>query len=249
MNARTPVFPSKTPNMGTTIFTVMSALATEHQAVNLGQGFPDFGCDPRLLQAVTDAMLAGHNQYPPMAGIPALREAISAKVEAEYGRRYDAGTEITITAGATQAILTAVLWSWTLVAIIDQRPAVAGAVARLVSRARRHRRRHRDGNRLAADITDIVVAFGEQHARRCIACRADQRHRLDGRCAGARRHQPAEKPVAVHEFRQCHGLLPLAVRERVVRVEGDGDVGELGALGDRQGLAAGTAFDRRRDGY
>jgi methionine transaminase len=104
-----PTLESKLPKVGTTIFTVMSALATERGAVNLGQGFPDFGCDPRLVQAVTRAMTDGHNQYPPMAGIPQLRQAISTKVEALYGARYDWNTEITVTAGATQAILTAVL--------------------------------------------------------------------------------------------------------------------------------------------
>ena len=106
---RTPAFPSRLPNVGTTIFTVMSALATQHQAVNLGQGFPDFGCDPALVDAVTAAMRQGLNQYPPMPGVPALREAIAAKIEALYGRHYDAGAEITVTAGATQAILTAIL--------------------------------------------------------------------------------------------------------------------------------------------
>ncbi len=105
----TPSLPTKLPKVGTTIFTVMSALATECQAVNLGQGFPDFDCDPALLDAVTAALRGGHNQYPPMTGLPVLREAIAAKVATLYGRRYDAGTEITITAGATQAILTAVL--------------------------------------------------------------------------------------------------------------------------------------------
>ncbi|GKS76792.1 pyridoxal phosphate-dependent aminotransferase [Acidovorax sp. SUPP950] len=106
---RTPAFPSKLPQVGTTIFTVMSALAAEHGAVNLGQGFPDFHCDPALIDAVDRAMRAGHNQYPPMAGVPALREAVAAKIEALHARRYDANTEITITAGATQAILTAIL--------------------------------------------------------------------------------------------------------------------------------------------
>jgi methionine aminotransferase len=106
---RTPPIQSKLPAVGTTIFTVMSALATEHGAVNLGQGFPDFECDPQLVQAVTDAMTRGLNQYPPMPGIPALREAVAAKIEASYGHRYDAGSEITITAGATQAIITAIL--------------------------------------------------------------------------------------------------------------------------------------------
>ena len=107
--ATTPSVESRLPQVGTTIFTVMSALAQEHGAVNLGQGFPDFDCDPRLLDAVDEAMRGGLNQYPPMAGVPALRERISAKMESIYGRRYDPASEITVTAGATQAILTAIL--------------------------------------------------------------------------------------------------------------------------------------------
>ncbi|MFY8104008.1 MAG: pyridoxal phosphate-dependent aminotransferase [Ramlibacter sp.] len=106
---RTPAVETKLPAVGTTIFTVMSAMATEYKAVNLGQGFPDFACDPKLVQGVTDAMVQGHNQYPPMTGVPVLREAISAKVETLYGRRYDPATEVTVTAGATQAIITAIL--------------------------------------------------------------------------------------------------------------------------------------------
>ena len=114
MNADTATYPtprlqSRLPQVGTTIFTVMSALAQQHGAVNLGQGFPDFDCDPKLLDAVDDAMRRGLNQYPPMTGVPALREAVAAKIEALYGRAYDPGSEITITAGATQAILTAIL--------------------------------------------------------------------------------------------------------------------------------------------
>lgn len=105
----TPTIESRLPAVGTTIFTVMSALAQEHGAVNLGQGFPDFDCDPKLLAAVDAAMRSGLNQYPLMAGVPALREAVASKIEALYGHRYDPGTEITITAGATQAILTAIL--------------------------------------------------------------------------------------------------------------------------------------------
>ncbi|MDB5896417.1 MAG: aminotransferase-like protein [Ramlibacter sp.] len=108
-NERTPPVGTKFPKMGLTIFTVMSALAAEKGAVNLGQGFPDFDCDPRLLDAVNDAMRKGLNQYPPMTGVPVLREAIAAKIEALYGRKYDASSEITVTAGATQAIITAVL--------------------------------------------------------------------------------------------------------------------------------------------
>ena len=100
---------SRLPQVGTTIFSVMSALAAKHGAVNLGQGFPDFDCDPSLIAAVSKAMTAGHNQYPPMSGWPALRAAIADKVESLYGHRYDADSEITVTAGATQAILTATL--------------------------------------------------------------------------------------------------------------------------------------------
>ena len=104
-----PAIASRLPNVGTTIFTVMSALATQKGAVNLGQGFPDFACDPRIVDAVSNAMRDGHNQYPPMAGAASLRLAISEKIERMYGRQYDAEREITVTAGATQAILTAIL--------------------------------------------------------------------------------------------------------------------------------------------
>lgn len=105
----TPILLSRLPKVGTTIFTVMSALATRTGAVNLGQGFPDFDCDPALPALVTEAMRAGLNQYPPMAGVPALRQAVAGKIERLYGHAYDPDTEITVTAGATQAILTAVL--------------------------------------------------------------------------------------------------------------------------------------------
>lgn len=113
MNAPTlpaaPAIDSKLPRVGTTIFTVMSGLAAEHQAVNLGQGFPDFDCDPRLVDAVTAAMKSGLNQYPPMPGLVSLRQAIAEKIARLYDRRYDVQSEITVTAGATQAILTAIL--------------------------------------------------------------------------------------------------------------------------------------------
>jgi methionine aminotransferase len=87
----------------------MSALAQKHNAVNLGQGFPDFDCDSSLIDAVSAAMQAGNNQYPPMAGVPALRDAVAKKIESVYGHCYDPNTEVTITAGATQAIITIVL--------------------------------------------------------------------------------------------------------------------------------------------
>ena len=113
MNASTPIaapsIESKLPRVGTTIFTVMSTLAAERGAVNLGQGFPDFDCDPRLVDAVTASMKAGLNQYPPMSGLASLRQAIADKVATLYGRRYHSDSEITVTAGATQAIFTAIL--------------------------------------------------------------------------------------------------------------------------------------------
>jgi len=98
--------PSKLPNVGTTIFAVMSQLAQEYGAINLGQGFPDFPIDDRLSDLVHAAMRAGHNQYAPMPGLPALREAIAAKVDRLYGHTYDPGSEVTIAAGGTQAIFT-----------------------------------------------------------------------------------------------------------------------------------------------
>ena len=105
----TPILQSRLPKVGTTIFTVMSTLAAERNAVNLGQGFPDFNCDPKLVADVTDAMVRGLNQYPPMTGVAELREAIAIKIRAMYAYEYRATSEITITAGATQAIITAIL--------------------------------------------------------------------------------------------------------------------------------------------
>ncbi len=105
----TPSIQTKLPAVGTTIFTVMSTLAAEKNAVNLGQGFPDFNCDPHLVEVVTQAMQQGRNQYPPMAGVAELRAAVAAKISALHGRDYRAADEITITAGATQAIITIIL--------------------------------------------------------------------------------------------------------------------------------------------
>lgn len=99
---------SKLPKVGTTIFTVMSQLAAQHKAVNLGQGFPDFEGPAALHEALHRHTLEGRNQYAPMAGIPALRQAIAAKTEALYGRRVDADTEITVTSGATEALFAAI---------------------------------------------------------------------------------------------------------------------------------------------
>jgi methionine aminotransferase len=96
------------PEVGTTIFSVMSALASEHGALNLSQGFPDFDAPAELLSLLDQHARAGHNQYAPMTGVPVLREAIAAKVSTLYGAQYDVDAEITVTAGATQAIFTAV---------------------------------------------------------------------------------------------------------------------------------------------
>ena len=107
-----PHFPapivSRLPAVGTTIFTIMSRLAQECGAINLSQGFPDFSAEDVLFERVAHWMRAGHNQYAPMAGVPALRAAIVAKVEALYGAAYDPEHEVTVTAGATQALFTAV---------------------------------------------------------------------------------------------------------------------------------------------
>lgn len=100
---------SKLPSVGTTIFTVMSRLASDLGAINLSQGFPDFDCDPELVEAVARHMRAGRNQYAPMQGVPALREAIAAKYEEFHGRRYNPETEITVTSGGTEAIFDAVV--------------------------------------------------------------------------------------------------------------------------------------------
>ena len=99
---------TKLPKVGTTIFTVMSQLAAEHGAINLGQGFPDFPAPQRLVDELDRAMRAGHNQYAMMTGIPALRRAIADKTERVYGVLPDADSEITVTSGATEAIFNAI---------------------------------------------------------------------------------------------------------------------------------------------
>ncbi len=99
---------SKLPHVGTTIFTVMSRLAAEHQAINLSQGFPDFDCAPELRALLAKYVNAGLNQYPPMAGVAPLREAIAEKADTLYGVAYDPEHEVTVVPGATYAIFTAV---------------------------------------------------------------------------------------------------------------------------------------------
>ncbi len=104
-----PAFTSRLPAVGTTIFTVMSQLAADTGAVNLGQGFPDFDLPEPLADLLARAVRDGRNQYAPMAGLPALREAIATKTELLYGHRADPATEITVTSGATEAIFDAIL--------------------------------------------------------------------------------------------------------------------------------------------
>ena len=99
---------TKLPKVETTVFTVMSQLAVEYNALNLGQGFPDFDGPQRLRDALSTAMNSGRNQYAPMAGIPALRQQIAAKIQALYGRKVDADSEVTITSGATEALFAAI---------------------------------------------------------------------------------------------------------------------------------------------
>jgi len=108
MSPRPIQITSRLPDVGTTIFTVMSALAQQHGAINLSQGFPDFDAPAELLSLLDQHARAGHNQYAPMAGVPVLREAIATKVQSLYGATVNADTEVTVTAGATQALFTAI---------------------------------------------------------------------------------------------------------------------------------------------
>src|SRR5262245_43695391 len=107
-----PSFPgsitSKLPRAGTTIFTVMSAMANEFGAINLSQGFPDFPADAALMDSVHAAMKSGHNQYAPMPGILPLREALAEKMESLYGVQYDPDKEVTVTSGGTEALFAAI---------------------------------------------------------------------------------------------------------------------------------------------
>ena len=99
---------SKLPGVATTIFTVMSELARQEQALNLSQGFPDFDCPPELLERVQYYLTHGHNQYAPMMGVPSLRAATAAKIRDLYGCTLDPDTQITITSGATEALFCAI---------------------------------------------------------------------------------------------------------------------------------------------
>jgi methionine aminotransferase len=108
MPAYTRPIASKLPRVGTTIFTVMSRLASEHNAINLSQGFPDFDCAPQLRALLSKYLNAGLNQYPPMAGIAPLREAVAEKAESLYGIKYEVEHEVTIVPGATYGIFTAI---------------------------------------------------------------------------------------------------------------------------------------------
>lgn len=98
---------SKLPTVGTTIFSVMSKLAQEYEAINLSQGFPDYRAPEKLINYITEALKSGHNQYAPMPGLPLLRELVAEKTNHYHQANYDPETEVTITAGGTQAIFTA----------------------------------------------------------------------------------------------------------------------------------------------
>src|SRR5882724_5169836 len=103
-----PSFRSKLPDVGTTIFTVMSRRARELGALNLGQGFPDYPIDPRLTQLLAQAMAEGHNQYAPMEGVIELRQRIAQKLLASYGLTVDPADQVTVTVGATESIYSAI---------------------------------------------------------------------------------------------------------------------------------------------
>src|SRR4051794_5758667 len=95
---------SRLPDVGTSIFTIMSKMALDHDAINLSQGFPDFSIDAKIIALVNRYMVEGNNQYAPMAGIPALRSIISEVISNTYNHRPNPDTEITVTAGATEGI-------------------------------------------------------------------------------------------------------------------------------------------------
>ncbi len=125
---------SKLPDVGITIFTEMSQLALEHQAINLGQGFPDYNPDALLVQCVNEAMFAGHNQYAPMTGVQSLREVVAEKIARLQAHEYDPGEEITITSGATEALassMTALVHPGDEVILIDPSYDLYAPVARL----------------------------------------------------------------------------------------------------------------------
>lgn len=103
------VIQSKLPKVGTTIFTVMSQMAAEYNAINLSQGFPDFPVSEKLIDLVYQNMQIGHNQYAPMPGLPQLREAIAKKIKNTGGVSLNIDTEITVTSGATEAIFSSIL--------------------------------------------------------------------------------------------------------------------------------------------
>lgn len=109
MNPSMLTLESKLPSVKTTIFQTMSSIAQESKAINLGQGFPDFDCAPELIESVHAAMLNGNNQYPPMTGSLSLRQAVVQKIARLYQGQYDVDSEITITSGATQALMTSIL--------------------------------------------------------------------------------------------------------------------------------------------
>ncbi|MGB3774953.1 MAG: aminotransferase class I/II-fold pyridoxal phosphate-dependent enzyme, partial [Leeuwenhoekiella sp.] len=99
---------NKLPDMGPSIFSKMSGMAIEYNALNLSQGFPDFPTDPRLIELVTKAMHDGYNQYAPLGGIYSLREKIAEMIHSLHGRQYDPGSEITLTVGASEALFNAI---------------------------------------------------------------------------------------------------------------------------------------------
>ena len=181
---------SKLPSVGTTIFTVMSKLAVEVDAINLSQGFPDFDCDPALVEAVAAHMRSGKNQYAPMQGVARLREAIAAKYEWFCGRRYDPDTEVTVTSGATEGIFDAVAASAGPGDEVD-RPR---AVLRLVRAGDRVERRNA-GIRAAA-IPELRRRLGAR-ARCHHAAHANDHDQLAAqsrrRCADARGHRVADR--------------------------------------------------------
>ena len=183
---------SKLPNTGVTIFTTMSRLALEHGAINLSQGFPDFDCAPELVEAVARHMREGNNQYAPMPGVIALREALARKIERLYGRRYDPATEITITSGATEAIfdtLTALVHPGDEVLLFQ--PAYDSYSSRDPAEWRHAGLRHAAAARLSDRLGRRAAGADSAHARH----RAQFAAQPDGDDPDQRRHARALAPA------------------------------------------------------
>ena len=199
----TDSFPSKLPDVGTTIFTVMSRRAAEQGAVNVGQGFPDYPIDPRLAACVTEAVQAGFNQYAPMAGDDALRAAIAAKIVAAGGRAVDPETELTVSCGGTESIysaIQAVVGQGEEAIVFDPAydaydPAIRLAGARCIHIPLEPPHFRYDWERVRAALSDRtrLIIINNPHNPACTVASAADLDEL----AALTRDRPGDKPITV----------------------------------------------------